>query len=304
MPEFYPLALNPKVQVRRIKTEECTFMVSKKKPIYLVFENLEAGDEDVHVLFKYGDDLRQDMLVLQTMRIMNSFWTVRGLDLRLSLYRCLTLGSGEGMLEIVRGARTLCDIHKAAGGQRAVFSKTTLAQWFKANKEGHTQQVDNFIRSCAGYSVGMFVLGVGDRHSDNIMLKYSGEIFHIDFGHFLGHFKKKHGVKRETAPFVFTSDFSYAMGGKKSQGYSMFKSLAVEAYTILQLNRRLFITLFCLMLCSGIPELTRKDIGFLLNTLPPGVPEAETGKVFLKALDAALKSTMTRIMWSIHILAT
>jgi phosphatidylinositol-4,5-bisphosphate 3-kinase len=94
------------------------------------------------------------------------------------------------------------------------------------------------------------------------------------------------------------------MGGKKSQGYSMFKSLAVEAYTILQLNRRLFITLFCLMLCSGIPELTRKDIGFLLNTLPPGVPEAETGKVFLKALDAALKSTMTRIMWSIHILAT
>lgn len=304
MPEFYPLALNPKVQVRRIKSEECKFMVSKKKPIYLVFENLEEGDEDIHILFKYGDDLRQDMLVLQTMRIMNCFWTAQGLDLRLSLYRCLTLGSGEGMLEIVRGAKTLCDIHKWAGGQRAVFSKKTLTQWFEANQQEHTQQVDNFIRSCAGYSVGMFVLGVGDRHSDNIMLKYSGEIFHIDFGHFLGHFKKKHGVKRETAPFVFTSDFSYAMGGKKSDGYNAFKSLAMAAYTVLQVHRRLFITLFCLMLCSGIPELTRKDIGFLLNTLPPGVAEADAGKVFLKALEAALKSTMTRIMWSIHILAT
>jgi hypothetical protein len=28
MPEFYPLALNSKVQVRIFKTEECTFMVN------------------------------------------------------------------------------------------------------------------------------------------------------------------------------------------------------------------------------------------------------------------------------------
>ena len=33
-------------------------------------------------------------------------------------------------------------------------------------------------------------------------------MFHIDFGHFLGHFKKKLGIKRERVPFVLTEDFT------------------------------------------------------------------------------------------------
>ena len=33
------------------------------------------------------------------------------------------------------------------------------------------------------------------------------KLFHIDFGHFLGHFKKKLGIKRERVPFVLIQDF-------------------------------------------------------------------------------------------------
>ena len=32
-------------------------------------------------------------------------------------------------------------------------------------------------------------------------------MFHIDFGHFLDHRKKKFGVNRERVPFVLTEDF-------------------------------------------------------------------------------------------------
>lgn len=302
MPDNYPLAFNPKVRVCRIKVEECKIMKSKKKPLYLVFQGVD-NEPDVHVLFKTGDDLRQDLVVLTILKIMENLWAEHGLDLRLSLYHCMPLASGTGMLEIVQQAETLAAVHSWGGGQRGVFSKKTLKKWLMANNSGE-DWVHNFVKSCAGYSVSTYVLGVADRHNDNIMLKYSGHIFHIDFGHFLGYFKRKMGIPRETAPFVFTSDFRYAMGGKKSKGFRDFLQLCVEAYNVLRRNRRLFITLLCLMLCSGIPEITRRDIGFLLKTLPGDLSDEAAGKSFLAALSQALGSIMTRVNFAIHLWAT
>ncbi|NXX62801.1 PK3CA kinase, partial [Scopus umbretta] len=67
--------------------------------------------------------------------------------------------------------------------------------------------IDLFTRSWAGYCVATFILGIGDRHNSNIMVKDDGQLFHIDFGHFLDHKKKKFGYKRERVPFVLTQDF-------------------------------------------------------------------------------------------------
>ena len=36
---------------------------------------------------------------------------------------------------------------------------------------------DNFLRTCAGYCVTTYVLGVGDRHGDNIMVTKTGILF-------------------------------------------------------------------------------------------------------------------------------
>ncbi|CAI7993963.1 Phosphatidylinositol 4,5-bisphosphate 3-kinase catalytic subunit gamma isoform [Geodia barretti] len=164
--------------------------------------------------------------------------------------------------------------------------------------------VKKFTHSCAGYSVATYVLGIGDRHNDNIMVTTSGNLFHIDFGHFLGNIKYYMGFKREWAPFVLTPDFVYVMGGEEGGMFETYKNLCCRAFLTLRRNADLIINLFSLMRSTGIPELTCvEDTDYIRNALVLDKTEQEAEQLFRKVIRKCLDLKWTvQMMWKIHLL--
>merc|ERR1711997_52177 len=117
-------------------------MDSAKKPLWLVWMNPDPladklkGHERNAIIFKNGDDLRQDMLTLQVIAIMDTIWHREGMDLRMMPYNCLATGSQVGMIEVVRNAVTIHQIQKKAGIKGALHADSTqLFKWIKEHNK-------------------------------------------------------------------------------------------------------------------------------------------------------------------------
>jgi len=190
------------------------------------------------------------------------------------------------MVEVVVNAKTTTHIHTHYGGgpQKGARDIRTHLEYLKDvnghNHESMENARDIYSRSCAGYSIASYVLGLGDRHPSNIMVRTKGELFHIDFSHFLGNFKSQPIIgdfvkwQREVAPFVFLPANKYCIdGGDKVEEqcknlYDDFIQFAVSAYLGLRERHRLLMNLFVLMLPSQMPELiVKRHIHYLRDQL-------------------------------------
>ena len=105
------------------------------------------------------------------------------------------------------------------------------------------------------------------------MVKKTGQLFHVDFGHILGHFKEKFGFRRERVPFVLTNDFVHVINKgqtKKGQAveFQRFQSYCEQAFLVLRRHGGLILSLFAMMISTGLPELSsEKDLNYLRDTL-------------------------------------
>ena len=80
-----------------------------------------------------------------------------------------------------------------------------------------------FVMSTVGACILSFVLGVGDRHLQNMVMT-DGEIAHIDFSYLLGHDPKLRIDIRMTSQMIDV------MGGRDSPDYAQFITWVQDAY--------------------------------------------------------------------------
>jgi phosphatidylinositol-4,5-bisphosphate 3-kinase len=132
LPSTFELPLRADMEVADLLTDRCKYMDSKKLPLWLVFENAQPSKPPIYTIFKVpcplslslpscklglltrnlfrfciqcGDDLRQDMLTLQMLRIMDKMWKNEGYDLCVTPYGCIATGADTGFIEVLARAQ-------------------------------------------------------------------------------------------------------------------------------------------------------------------------------------------------------
>lgn len=126
---------------------------------------------------------------MQLIGIMDRILKRENVDLRLTPYWVLPMSPSSGIMEYVPSTtlqeltakgkaegvlRYLAEHSPAVPGQRAAdvpFSKLQAAIAPYA--------MENFVRSNAGYAIISYLMDMGDRHLENLLLTTDGKLFHI-----------------------------------------------------------------------------------------------------------------------------
>lgn len=93
-------------------------------------------------------------------------------------------------------------------------------------------KLHNYAKSLALWSAFSLIIGLGDRHCDNILLKNSGDILHIDFDCIFE--KGKYLPIPETIPFRLTRNIEDPLGAFKS--YGLFRFYLIKIFEFFKKN--------------------------------------------------------------------
>lgn len=242
-----PLPLDPSVMITGVDPTETNVFKSSLFPMMMTF--ITTTKQKYQIIFKTGDDLRQDQLVIQIITLMDQLLQKENLDLKLSPYKILATGVSAGAVQFVPSMSLQSIVNKYKGNTVLAYLKYNNPD-DKAPLGVRKEALDLFVKSCAGYCVITYLLGVGDRHLDNLLLSPDGHFFHADFGYILG---------RDPKPFApamkLCKEMVDGMGGTTSEQYRQFKQYCFTAYTTLRKSSNLILNLFSLMVDANIPDI-------------------------------------------------
>ncbi|EME45399.1 hypothetical protein DOTSEDRAFT_170772 [Dothistroma septosporum NZE10] len=247
-----PLPLDPEVKLAGVIPDDCNVFKSSLLPLLLKFKT-DSG-ETYPLIFKSGDDLRQDQLVIQIIALMDRLLLKENLDLKLTPYRILATSMIAGAVQFIPStpvSSILQDAKYKASILGYLRDHSPATPGSPSVLGVRKETMDNYVKSVAGYCVITYLLGVGDRHLDNLLITEDGHFLHIDFGYILGRDPKP------MAPLMKLSrEMVEGMGGGSNSNdsqFDTFRQYCFTAYTTLRRSSSLILNLFSLMQDAGIP---------------------------------------------------
>ena len=242
-----PLPLDPTILITGLHPEESNVFKSSLSPLLITFRTPSTPTKKYPIIFKTGDDLRQDQLVIQIITLMDRLLQIENLDLKLTPYRILATAASAGAVQFIPST-SLSAISAKHRGSILAYLRTHNPD-ASAPLGIRKETMDTYVKSCAGYCVITYILGVGDRHLENLLLSPNGHLFHIDFGFILG---------RDPKPFAplikIAKEMVEGLGGAASPQYAQFQQYCFTAYTTLRKSSSLVLNLFSLMVRSSVVD--------------------------------------------------
>ncbi|KAL8780767.1 MAG: hypothetical protein Q9213_006314 [Squamulea squamosa] len=290
-----PLPLDPSISVVGVYPEDAMVFKSSLFPLLINFKTSEG--KKYPIIFKTGDDLRQDQLVIQIISLMDRLLRKENLDLKLTPYRILATSPTAGAVQFIPS------ISLAAAWAK---HKGSILAYLRTNNPDATAELgvrpaamDTYVKSCAGYCVITYLLGVGDRHLDNLLLTPDGHFFHIDFGYLLG---------RDPKPFApamkLCREMIEGMGGPSSKLFTKtFKQYCHTAFTTLRKQSNLILNLFALMVDANIQDIRLEPDKAVLKVrerFALGVSEEEAIRGFDAVVSESVGSVGAVVIDRIH----
>jgi hypothetical protein len=107
--------------------------------------------------------------------------------------------------------------------------------------------IDTYMHTLAVSSVAVYLLGIGDRHNENIMVSSKGHVFHIDFEYLMGsqpsgHLFPSHTGLDKNLMGVFLNGCNKERSTQKER---QFMNTAATVYKILRKSHRIiFLMIF------------------------------------------------------------
>lgn len=153
-----PLPLDARINITGIDAEKSSVFKSNLFPLrlHLLTDDSSPSPSSASsypIIFKNGDDLRQDQLVIQLITLMDRLLRKENLDLKLMPYRVLATGQVDGMVQFVE-SMTLQDISNEFGGSLLGYLRRGNPDPGSVGTYGVKPEVlDTYVRSCGEFEL-------------------------------------------------------------------------------------------------------------------------------------------------------